>query len=103
MGWQRADWWNRSYLAWFVLAAVSMMAGSVVMVLLGLRHPLASQMSFLQVVLSVWLLSSVSEEVYVPAWFNRGSPAVTTRMVSTRHSNPRSCRRLSCSPRCTDP
>jgi membrane protease YdiL (CAAX protease family) len=65
MGWRRADWWNRSYLIWFVIAAVAMMAGSVVMVLLGLRHPVASQLGFLQLVLVVWLLSSFSEEVYV--------------------------------------
>jgi len=65
MGWRRADWWNRSYLVWFVIAAVSMMAGSVVMIFLGVRHPVASQMSFLQVVVLVWILSSFSEEVYV--------------------------------------
>ncbi len=65
MGWRRADWWNRSYLAWFALAAVAMMAGTVAMILQGLRHPLASQMSFLQIVVVVWLLSSVSEEIYV--------------------------------------
>ena len=65
MGWRKANWWNRSHLVWFVVAAASMMAGSVVMLLMGLRHPLASQMSFLQVVLVIWLLSSLSEEVYV--------------------------------------
>jgi len=65
MGWRRADWWNRSYLTWFVIAAVSMMAGSVVMILLGLQHPVAAKMGFLQIVLVIWLLSSVSEEVYV--------------------------------------
>ncbi len=65
MGWRRADWWNRSYGVWFAIAALSMMAGSVVAILLGVRHPVASQMSFLQMVLVVWLLSSFSEEVYV--------------------------------------
>jgi membrane protease YdiL (CAAX protease family) len=65
MGWRRADWWNRSYRVWFAIAALSMMAGSVVAILLGVRHPVASQMSFLQIVLVVWLLSSFSEEVYV--------------------------------------
>ena len=29
------------------------------------RHPVASQMGFLQIVLLIWLLSSFSEEVYV--------------------------------------
>ena len=65
MGWRRADWWNRSYLVWFAIAAFSMMAGSVVMILLGVRHPVASQMTFLQIVAVIWLLSSFSEEVYV--------------------------------------
>ena len=65
MGWRRAEWWNWSYLVWFVIAAASMMAGSVTMIFLGVRHPIASQMSFLQIVVYVWLLSSFSEEVYV--------------------------------------
>ena len=65
MGWRRADWWNRSYLLCFVIAAAAMMAGSVVMIFLGARHPVASQLSFPEIVLVIWLLSSFSEEVYV--------------------------------------
>ncbi len=65
MGWRRAGCWNRSYLAWYALAAAAMMAASVVMIFLGLLHPVAAKMSFLQIVLVVWILSSVSEEVYV--------------------------------------
>jgi membrane protease YdiL (CAAX protease family) len=65
MGWRRADWWNRSYLPWFVIAVVTMMATSCAMILLGVRHPIASQMGFLQIVVFIWLLSSFSEEVYV--------------------------------------
>src|SRR4051812_2469470 len=65
MGWRGAERRNRSYLVPFAIAAVSMMAASVAMILLGVRHPLVSQMSFLQIVLLVWLLSSFSEEVYV--------------------------------------
>jgi membrane protease YdiL (CAAX protease family) len=65
MGWRRGAWWNRSYLVWFATAAAAMMAASVVMILLGLRHPVASQMSFPQIVVAIWLLSSFSEEVYV--------------------------------------
>ena len=65
MGWRRADWWNRSYLPWFALAAVAMMTGSVVAILLDVRHPVASKMSFLQLVLLGWILSSFSEEVFV--------------------------------------
>jgi len=48
-----------------VIAAASMMAASVAMILLGARHPVASQMGFLQIVVVIWLLSSFSEEVYV--------------------------------------
>jgi membrane protease YdiL (CAAX protease family) len=65
MGWQRADWWNQSYLRWFGIAALSMMAASVVMICLGLRHPVVAQMRFWQIVLVVWVLSSFSEEVFV--------------------------------------
>jgi len=65
MGWRRADGWKRSYLGWFVLAAVTMMAGSIVMIFLGVRHPVAAKMSFVQLILTIWLLSSFSEEVYV--------------------------------------
>jgi membrane protease YdiL (CAAX protease family) len=65
MGWRRAAWWHRSYLPWYVLAAASMMGGSVASMFIGIRHPIASQMSFLQIVLAIWLLSSFSEEVYV--------------------------------------
>jgi Type II CAAX prenyl endopeptidase Rce1-like len=65
MGWRRADWWNRSYVPWFLVAVVTMMAVSVAMLLMGVRHPIASQMSFLELVVFIWLLSSFSEEVYV--------------------------------------
>jgi membrane protease YdiL (CAAX protease family) len=65
MGWRRAAWWQRSYLIWFAIAAASMMAGSVAMLFIGARHPVAVQMNFLQIVVVIWLLSSFSEEVYV--------------------------------------
>ncbi len=65
MGWRKARWWSRSYLPWLTLAVVSMMAGSVVVILLGVRHPVASQMTFLQLIVLVWILSSFSEEIYV--------------------------------------
>ena len=42
-----------------------MMATSIAMILLDVRHPVASQMGFLQIVVVIWLLSSFSEEVYV--------------------------------------
>jgi membrane protease YdiL (CAAX protease family) len=65
MGWHRAALWNRSYLVWFSIAAGAMIAGTVAMLFLGTRHPIASQMSFAQIVAVIWLLSSFSEEVYV--------------------------------------
>ncbi len=42
-----------------------MVAGSLVSILLGTRHPLASQLIFLMVVLVLWVLSRLSEKVYV--------------------------------------
>jgi membrane protease YdiL (CAAX protease family) len=65
MGWRKAARWDWSDLTWFVIGALSMMAGSVTAIFLGFRHPIASQMSFLQIVLVIWILSSVSEEIYV--------------------------------------
>jgi membrane protease YdiL (CAAX protease family) len=64
MGWRSASF-HSSHLVWFALGAISMMAGTVVMIFLNLRHPLAEQMTFPQLVLVVWLLSSFSEEIYV--------------------------------------
>ena len=48
-----------------MIAMIAMMVASTVMIFAGLRHPLAAQMNFLQVVLVIWGLSSFSEEVYV--------------------------------------
>src|SRR5262249_46365883 len=62
--------------------AAAMMSGSVAAILLGVRHPVASQMSFLQIVLVIWLLSSISEEVYVrglvQSWIADGEEASGT-------------------------
>ena len=70
-----------------------MMAGSVAAIMLEVRHPIASQMSFLQVVVVVWLLSSFSEEVYVrglvQSWIarhsevGRNSSVITPSIVSS--------------------
>ena len=43
MGWRRAEWWNRSHLVWFAIAAASMIAGSIAVILLETRHPIAAQ------------------------------------------------------------
>ncbi len=75
MGWRRGGLPRGAQVPWHAIAVLAMMAGSVAMVLLELRHPLMAQMTFLQIVLSVWLLSSVSEEVYVrglvQSWMRR--------------------------------
>ncbi len=65
MGWRRVPWWNRSYIPWISIAALAMMSATVVMIFLGVKHPLAAKMNFLQLVLCIWILSSLSEEIYV--------------------------------------
>ncbi|MFO0890218.1 MAG: CPBP family intramembrane glutamic endopeptidase [Isosphaeraceae bacterium] len=86
MGFRRAATTGRGSLPWYALAIVAMMLGSVAMVLLELRHPLTAQMTFLQIVLSVWLLSSVSEEVYVrglvQSWMADGTELSGPRPLS---------------------
>jgi membrane protease YdiL (CAAX protease family) len=65
MGWQRIQRWAVSDILWYAISAVGMAVASTVMVLLEVRHPLASQMSLAQIVVIVWLGSSLSEEIYV--------------------------------------
>lgn len=65
MGWRKAPWWNRSYAPWVSVAALAMMSATVVMLFLGVKHPLAAKMNFLEIVLCIWMLSSISEEIYV--------------------------------------
>jgi membrane protease YdiL (CAAX protease family) len=65
MGWQRIKCWAVSDVVWYAIAAVGMMVASTVMVLLEVRHPLASQMTLPQIVVIVWLGSSLAEEIYV--------------------------------------
>lgn len=65
MGWQRIDRRALAGIAWYALSAVAMMVASIGMVLMEVRHPLASQMTLAQIVVIVWLGSSISEEIYV--------------------------------------
>lgn len=65
MGWQRIQRWAVSDFAWYAISALAMAFASTVMVLLEVRHPLASQMTLPQIVVIVWLGSSLSEEIYV--------------------------------------
>lgn len=50
---------------WYLLAAAGMGSATVVMVFSGARHPMTVGLSLPQLVLSVWLLSSVAEELFV--------------------------------------
>ena len=92
MGWRSSDLRDRSYLVWFAIAAAAMMAGSVAVILLDTRHPVAAQMRFWQLVTVIWLLSSFSEEVYVrglvQSWMARdevdeNSSAIKPSIVSS--------------------
>ncbi len=69
MGWTRLGWrafgWNGGCWKWTVLACLAMAGATVVMILTGQRHPIASQLNFGQIVVVIWLLSSFAEEVYV--------------------------------------
>ena len=65
MGWQRIQRWAVSDMTWYAIAALGMMAASIVMVLLEVRHPLPSQMGLAQIVVIIWLGSSFAEEIYV--------------------------------------
>jgi membrane protease YdiL (CAAX protease family) len=64
MGWQRARPGGRKWL-WYLIAAVAMGLATIVMILTGHRHPIAAQLTFPQIIVTVWLLSSISEEIFV--------------------------------------
>lgn len=56
---------RRGALRWYLLAAAGMGAATLVMIFSGARHPMTAGLSFPQLVLSVWLLSSFAEEFFV--------------------------------------
>lgn len=81
MGW-RASPVRKAYWKPVALACACMMLAAAVMILTGHRHPLAAGMTFPQIVVVIWLLSSVSEEIYVrglvQSWCRAGaSPGAT--------------------------
>ncbi len=39
--------------------------GSIVLIWTGSRHPLVAEMSFPEIVVTIWLLSSIAEEIFV--------------------------------------
>lgn len=50
---------------WAALACLSMAAASAAMILTDSRHPMLRELTFPQIVVSIWLLSSVAEELLV--------------------------------------
>ncbi|HET6326657.1 MAG TPA: CPBP family intramembrane glutamic endopeptidase [Planctomycetaceae bacterium] len=75
MGWRRPVW-SRSHLAWYGIGAAAMMAATVVLIFVGRKHPLVAQMSFPEIIVMIWFVSSFSEEIYVrglvQSWTTRG-------------------------------
>jgi len=66
MGWRRPERvgvWRLALL--YVLSAVSMGGASLAMILTDSHHPLMSQLSLPEIVLGVWIVSSIAEEVFV--------------------------------------
>ena len=64
MGWQSSKPGIRKW-PWYILAALGMGSATIFMLLTDSRHPLASKLKFLEIVYSVWILSSVAEEIFV--------------------------------------
>ncbi|MFO0829539.1 MAG: CPBP family intramembrane glutamic endopeptidase [Phycisphaerales bacterium] len=85
MGWTRFGWTRRCW-RWLGLSCLAMAAAAVAMILNDLRHPLASQLSFLPLMAIVWFLSSFAEEVYVrgamQSWCQLGLDGRTLRPTS---------------------
>ena len=82
MGWRRPDSigvWR--LLSAYAVAAVSMGLASIAMILTDSHHPVVSGLSFFEVVLTIWIVSSIAEEIYVrglvQSWIGDGdlSPA----------------------------
>lgn len=78
MGWRKIAW-GPGIWPWVAVACAAMAAASMLMLLSGGRHPLVAQLSFLELVLSVWVVSSVGEEIYVrgamQSWCMAGAEA----------------------------
>lgn len=64
MGWQRARPTKGKWI-WYLMGALAMGFASIAMLLTKNRHPIASQFTFLQIIVTIWLLSSISEEIFV--------------------------------------
>ncbi len=91
MGWRKVTW-RRGNWRWVIMGCAAMALASVAMLLSRSRHPLLGQMSIFQMMLIVWVLSSVSEEIYVrgavQSWMQVGhgspeAPALSPAVVSS--------------------
>ena len=64
MGWKRPRGEAR-LVRWYALAAFALGVASVCLIWTGSRHPATAGMSFLEIAVAIWLLSSISEEIFV--------------------------------------
>jgi membrane protease YdiL (CAAX protease family) len=65
MGWKRPRRGGVRLVRWYALAALAMGVASIVLTWTRSRHPALAGMNFLEIVIAIWLLSSVSEEIFV--------------------------------------
>jgi membrane protease YdiL (CAAX protease family) len=65
MGWQRPRRGEVRLVRWYALAAITMGAASIVLTWTRSRHPALAGMNFLEIVVAIWLLSSIAEEIFV--------------------------------------
>ncbi|CAN5556319.1 hypothetical protein BH09PLA1_BH09PLA1_19010 [soil metagenome] len=64
MGWQPSRPCRHKWI-WYLIAALAMGLATILMILTNSRHPVAAQLSFPQLIVTIWLLSSISEEIFV--------------------------------------
>ncbi|USN99610.1 MAG: CPBP family intramembrane metalloprotease [Phycisphaeraceae bacterium] len=77
MGWRRPDrvaWWR--WLVLYAVACLSMGGAAIGMILTGSHHPVIEGLSFPEIVVLVWFVSSVAEEIFVrglvQSWMGEG-------------------------------
>lgn len=78
MGWRRPERGSRVW-PWYFVGAVPMGLATIGMILTGHRHPAVAGLSFPEIVLTIWIVSSVAEEIFVrgliQSWIAAGSAA----------------------------
>jgi membrane protease YdiL (CAAX protease family) len=65
MGWKRPRRGAVRLVRWYALAALAMGVASIALIWTRSRHPVTAEMSFLEIVIAIWLLSSIAEEIFV--------------------------------------